>query len=162
MSIDKNRITPENITSLKGNEIIVVGTNERGVHGAGAAKFAYNVLGARRGQGFGLMGKTFGIPTKDENIKTLPLSDIQNYVNAFISFAQRSPQRIYLVTAIGTGLAGLEVSDIAPMFYKALTVENIHLPLSFWEENIKFVQDFNSSLEELKDNLKTGKLKTVK
>ena len=108
--------TPEIITSLKSNEIFVFGSNEAGIHGAGAAAFAEKRLGAKRGQGFGRAGKTFAIPTKDWNIETLPLPVIEFYVHRFLEFAKPHNDYYFYVTKIGCGLAGLSISEIAPMF----------------------------------------------
>lgn len=128
-----NRITPENITQLKENEIFCFGSNEAGFHGAGAAKLALNKFGAIYGQGFGIQRKSFAIPTKDNKIETLPLNHIQEYVLDFIDFAKRNPNLIFLVTKIGTGLVGLKTEEIAPMFRNAINVKNIYLPKEFWD-----------------------------
>lgn len=121
------------ITKLKENEIFVFGSNERGIHGAGAAFQAYKEFGAKWGIPFGLVGQTFAIPTKDMNIQTLPLEKIQEYVEKFIKFAEGSPQYKFLVTEIGCGLAGYQPEDIAPLFKRAVEIENIHLPEKFKE-----------------------------
>ena len=124
--------TPEIITSLKANEVFVFGSNEAGIHGAGAAAFAEKRLGAKRGQGFGMAGKTFAIPTKDWNIETLPLEIIEFYVHRFLEFAQPHNDYTFYVTKIGCGLAGLSVSDIAPMFASWGEIpEHIILPVEF-------------------------------
>ena len=57
------RYTPEMITALKENEIFVFGSNLAGAHGGGAARVAYNKFGAVWGQGVGLQGQSYGIPT---------------------------------------------------------------------------------------------------
>ena len=125
-------ITPDNIISLKENEVFCFGSNLAGRHGAGAAKTALK-WGAVMGEGFGLHGKTFAIPTKDENIETLPIEKIKPYVDKFIEFAKQNPDHKFLVTAIGTGLASYTPAAIAPLFQKAVDVKNISLPLSFWQ-----------------------------
>ncbi len=125
------RITPEIITELKANEIFVFGSNTAGKHGAGAARLAHKKFGAVYGVGIGLCGNSYAIPTKDDYIRTLPLHYIQNYVNDFIQFARETPSLNFLVTAIGTGLAGYSVKDIAPMFTDVLELENVYLPQSF-------------------------------
>ena len=107
------------------NMIFVFGSNEAGVHGAGAARFALNKKGAIMGQAFGMQGNSFAIPTKDKTIRnTLSLDEIKVYVNRFIDFARTQTDRrhaplIYQVTCIGCGLAGLKHEDIAPMFRMA-------------------------------------------
>ena len=105
--------------------IFVFGSNEAGRHGAGAAKHAREKWGAIYGQGVGMQGDSYAIPTKDHNIKTLPLSEIQKYVAQFIVHAQIRPNDSFLVTAIGCGLAGYTPNQIAPMFHGA--PENVFL-----------------------------------
>lgn len=112
------------------------GSNAAGRHGAGAAKTALK-FGATAGRCHGLDNQTYGIPTKDENLKVLPLERIQKYVNNFIFDAGNYPEMTFLVTAIGTGLAGYTVEQIAPMFKDAIDVPNIHLPESFWKVLMK-------------------------
>lgn len=125
------RTTPEKIVSLKKNEIFVFGSNEAGIHGAGAAKLAWEEFGAELRVGFGETGRTFAIPTKDRRIETLPLPKIEAYVNKFIEHADQNPDKIYLVTEIGCGLAGYKPINIAPMFLPALKLDNVILPQSF-------------------------------
>lgn len=96
--------------------IFVFGSNLRGAHGAGAALWARQHRGAITGQGEGLQGQSYGIPTKDHNIRTLPLMEISKHVRVFLDFAEAHPELTFEVTAIGTGLAGYKHSDIAPMF----------------------------------------------
>lgn len=126
------RITPENITKLLDNQIFVFGSNLSGRHRKGAAKTALG-WGAKWGQAKGLQGKTYGIPTKDASIRrTLSINEIKPYVDEFIEFAKNNDNLIFLVTEIGTGLAGIKHKDIAPLFKLAKDVENIHLPKKFW------------------------------
>lgn len=110
------RYTPENINHLEKNEIFVFGSNESGIHGAGAAKLAYSKFGAEWKNGFGLQGNSYAIPTKDFNIKTLDWIEIKDYVDEFLIFAESRQDLTFLVTEIGCGLAGYEPKDIAPMF----------------------------------------------
>ena len=132
--MDEIRITPEDITlkDIGQDDIFVFGSNEAGIHGAGAAYFALS-LGAEFGQGFGLMGNTFAIPTKDWNIQQLPLSAIIFYVHRFIEFAIVNKDFRFYVTKIGCGLAGYTPEQIAPMFKTASNIDNIYLPSEFWD-----------------------------
>jgi hypothetical protein len=126
------RITSENITKLLDNQIFVFGSNLSGRHGKGAAKTALG-WGAKWGQAKGLQGRTYGIPTKDASIRrTLSINEIKPYVDEFIEFAKNNTNLIFLVTEIGTGLAGLKYKEVAPLFKGAKNVENIHLPEKFW------------------------------
>jgi len=128
------KTTPENITNLQPNEIFVFGSNLKGLHGGGAAAFAME-FGAVWGQGTGLQGQTYAIPTLSlpGGLKEhmLPLSTIGKYVEEFIDFAKSHPNLIFLVTPIGCGIAGFEPQDIAPLFKNALGCENITLPKVF-------------------------------
>lgn len=99
--------------------VFVFGSNLAGRHGKGAALFARQNRGAIYGQGSGLQGDSYAIPTKDEYLKTLPLAKIKVFVNAFIVFAERHPEMEFEVTRIGCGLAGYTDNQIAPMFQGA-------------------------------------------
>lgn len=124
------RYTPENITNLLPHQIFVFGSNIAGRHGAGAAKQAVK-FGAIYGEGVGLFGQTYAIPTKDRNIITLPLYKITKYVNDFIYFASVQTFNEFLVTRIGCGLAGYQDKDIAPLFKDCLKLSNVILPKTF-------------------------------
>ncbi len=100
------------ITSLKSNEVFVFGSNEAGRHGKGAAYLAHKQFGAECGKGYGQQGQSFAIPTKDKNLNTLPLKKIQNYLEKFVAEAATKPELIYLLTPIGTGLAGYSIDEI--------------------------------------------------
>lgn len=110
-------------------EIFVFGSNLAGRHGKGAALFAVKNCGAVYGKGFGHYGNSFAIPTKDANIKTLPLTTINEYVIKFIQYAKDNPSLTFKLTPIGCGLAGYEPRDIAPMFVNA--PNNVLIPFEF-------------------------------
>lgn len=99
--------------------IFVFGSNEAGRHGGGAARFAAIHHGAEYGNGEGLQGTSYAIPTKDHQIETLSLDAIRQYVGRFVAFAESTPGTVYHVTQIGCGLAGLTPEQIAPMFADA-------------------------------------------
>ncbi|MEH2890145.1 hypothetical protein V7T85_01135 [Segatella copri] len=124
----KGRITPSWIDSLKENEIFVFGSNLAGMHGGGAARIARLHFGAVMGKGVGLQGQSYAIPTMQGGVET-----IRPYVEEFLDFANRHPEKHFLVTPIGCGIAGFEAEDIAPLFEKAKEMKNISLPESFWE-----------------------------
>lgn len=121
------RIASNHITTLQPNEIFVFGSNLSGMHGGGAARLAYQKFGAIWGQGVGLQGQSYGIPTMQGGVDT-----IKPYVDEFIEFAKTHPQLKFLVTEIGCGIAGFSVEEIAPLFEQAIDVENIYLPERFW------------------------------
>ena len=96
--------------------IFVFGSNLAGRHGKGAARYARQHHGAIYGQAGGLQGSSYAIPTKDAQIKTLPLGHIQQYVQDFKTFAASRTDLTFHVTPIGCGLAGYTPDQIAPMF----------------------------------------------
>ena len=118
--------TPERISELKENEVFVFGSNLAGAHGGGAARLAYNRFGAVWGEGVGLHGQTYAIPTMQGGVDT-----IKPYVDAFIRFAKEHSRLTFLVTRIGCGIAGFRDEEIAPLFKDAIDVENIILPKEF-------------------------------
>ena len=105
--MSNKRTTPEFITELKPNEIFVFGSNLGGMHGGGAARVAYLKFGAIMGQGVGLQGQSYAIPTMQGGVETI---------------------RPFLVTRIGCGIAGFRDEEIAPLFAKAHDMDNIVLP----------------------------------
>ena len=119
---------------LAENEIFVFGSNLAGAHGGGAARLACERFGAVWGQGVGLQGKCYAIPTMQGGVET-----IKPYVDQFIDFAKEHSELFFYVTRIGCGIAGFKDSDIAPLFQEAMGVENICLPKEFVQENGKNV-----------------------
>lgn len=121
--ISQKRVTPERITQLEDNEVFVFGSNLEGAHGGGAALLAWQKFGAIWGQGVGLQGQSYGIPTMQGGVDT-----IKPYVDEFISFARHHPKLTFLVTRIGCGIAGFTNEEISPLFKEAHGIENIVLP----------------------------------
>ena len=122
----KTQFTPDFITELKENEIFVFGSNLEGMHGGGAARLAYNKFGAIWGQGVGLQGQSYGIPTMHGGVDA-----IKPYVDEFIEFAKSHPELTFLVTRIGCGIAGFRDEEIAPLFKECIEIDNVILPRSF-------------------------------
>ena len=122
--------TPVAIDSLKSDEVFVFGSNLHGHHGGGAARAAVNKFGAIWGQGVGLQGQSYAIPTMQGGVET-----IKPYVDQFIDFAKQHTELFFYVTRIGCGIAGFKDRDIAPLFKDAMGISNVCLPETFIEEN---------------------------
>lgn len=120
------RISQKWIDKLNDNEIFVFGSNLEGHHGGGAANLAMK-WGAIWGQGVGLQGQTYAIPTMHGSVET-----IKPYVDDFLLFVQAHPELKFLVTEIGCGIAGFSINEIAPLFKDSISVNNIFLPESFY------------------------------
>ena len=122
------RVTPDFITELKEGEVFVFGSNKEGMHGGGAARIAYKEFGARWGEGVGMTGRCYAIPTMDGS-----LDIIRKHVDDFTEYAAAHPELTFLVTRIGCGIAGWRDSEIAPLFGKASELDNVTLPEEFWK-----------------------------
>ena len=128
----EKRISPEFINKLENNEIFVFGSNLKGMHRGGAARIAYDKFGAIWGQGVGLQGQSYGIPTMHGGTDV-----IKPYVDEFIDFAKQHPELKFLVTRIGCGIAGFKDEEIASLFKDAIEIENIYLPKYFYDILVK-------------------------
>ena len=121
--MEQKRTTPNRIDKLQPGEIFVFGSNLRGMHAGGAARAAYHKFGAVMGQGVGLQGQSYAIPTMQGGVET-----IKPYVDEFIDFARQHPELTFLVTRIGCGIAGFRDEEIAPLFAEAHQLSNVVLP----------------------------------
>lgn len=118
----EGNITPD------ANTIFVFGSNPEGRHGAGAAKVARNQFGAIYGQGEGLQGNAYALPTKDlrvkENRGLRSISEVQiiQNIKKLYEVAKQNPDKQFKVAYRNTdqaslnGYTGLEMID---MFIKA-------------------------------------------
>jgi hypothetical protein len=121
--MEQKRTTPNHIDKLQPGEIFVFGSNLRGMHAGGAARAAYHKFGDVMGQGVGLQGQSYAIPTMQGGVET-----IKPYVDEFIDFARQHPELTFLVTRIGCGIAGFRDEEIAPLFAEAHQLSNVVLP----------------------------------
>lgn len=113
----------------------VFGSNLAGIHGAGAAKIAVAKFGAVYGIGKGYRGRSYAIPTKDRDLRSLSLDEIEHYVRDFVEYTNHGMIiDSYFVTRVGCGLAGYRDSQIAPMFKGA--------------KNCSFAEEWRPYLEE--------------
>ena len=121
------RVSNDRIDHLEENEIFVFGSNASGYHGGGAAAYAMHKFGAIWGQGEGLQGQSYAIPTMEG------IAGMSEAIKRFTSFAAEHPELRFLVTRIGCGVAGYSVSQVAPLFKECIPLENVALPSDFWD-----------------------------
>jgi hypothetical protein len=121
------RVTPSMVKVLEKNEIFVFGSNAQGMHLGGAARVAYDKFGAEWGNGEGLQGQSYALPTMEGEEST------QAAVYRFIECAKKHPELKFWVTPVGCGIARYTPQQIAPMFKEATSLENVYLPVSFWK-----------------------------
>lgn len=117
------------IKSLTEDTVFVFGSNLAGTHAGGAAKTALLHFGAIKGVGRGWSGQSYAIPTMNEHLQQMPLSQIQHYIEDFKIYTKNHPKLKYFITSLGCGVAGYKVEEIAPMF-KGIS-KNVIFPASF-------------------------------
>lgn len=122
-----NRVTPEHINHLEPNEVFVFGSNVNGNHNGGAALHALHLFGAIMGQGEGLQGNSYAIPTTG-----ISYDELGEAIYRFTEFAAQHPETHFYVTRIGCGNAGYSVKEVAPHFKRCMLMENVSLPEDFW------------------------------
>lgn len=157
------------VKQLPEHTIFVFGSNMAGQHTDGAAKTALEHFGAMQGVGRGWSGQSYAIPTMNEHLQQMPLSQIQHYVNDFKIYSKNHQKNLYFLTSIGCGIAGYKVEEIAPMF-KGIS-HNVIFPQSFrafvekplpkltqsllqliFQLDLIFAQDQESAIEQLSLN----------
>lgn len=122
-----DRITPDWIDQLAEGEVFVFGSDPQGIHTGSAAAHAVKHFGAIVGQGEGMQGQSYAIPTTGD------YDMFAQAVHRFIEYAAQHTDQRFLVTRVGCGNAGYDMRDVASMFAHAIRVENICLPEDFWE-----------------------------
>lgn len=118
-------------------EVFVFGSNMKGIHGKGAAKVAAILFGAKYQFFSGRCGMSYAIPTKDQNIQTLPIEKIKPYIEEFVRRANKYKEVEYFITRVGCGLAGHKDQDIAPLFKGC--GDNVSFPIE-WKQYIEPTQ----------------------
>ena len=104
------------ITSLKPNEIFVFGSNTAGRHGRGAALTAKQKFGAVYGVGEGLTGQCYAFPTLDKNLHQRTWKELYQSRDLLYDCCWDNSDKVFLLTEVGTGLAGYSKSDMASLF----------------------------------------------
>lgn len=137
------RSTPENITKLGRDDIFVFGSNLEGHHDGGAARVALERFGAIYGQGVGIQGQSYAIPTMFDSV-----DKIRPYVDDFLDLAYEWDQNTFYVTRIGCGIAGFTDEEIAPLFAAAIDSYNVVLPQSFIDIILRNRDKYDTSKEE--------------
>jgi hypothetical protein len=160
----KRELTPENIQELKDNQIFVFGSNMNGNHAGGAARLAVEKFGAIMGQAEGIQGQSYAIPTLDKDMEKVTEEELVVFLGNFGNYANEHLEKEFLLTAIGTGIAGFDAGYMAYMVLRANLPDNVTLPKEFVK--IKGYKGFNPDLtcrdfqyEEGKDYEETGDIR---
>lgn len=117
--------------------IFVFGSNPEGRHGSGSAKCAIDKFGAIYGQGEGLQGQCYALPTKDLRVKEnhalrsiSPEQIIQN-IKKLYTIAEEHPDKKFKIAYRNTDevtLNGYSGYEMMGMFLKAGTIpDNVYV-----------------------------------
>ena len=117
-------------------KIFVFGSNLAGRHGAGAARSARDNHGAGYGVGVGPTGSAYALPTKDRQLDTLPLNQIELYIAQFLRYAELNPDDEFMLTPIGCGLAGYRRDQIKPLIENNNRPSNVIYTKEWEDEDV--------------------------
>jgi hypothetical protein len=135
--------TPEQIKELNDNEVFVFGSNKNGEHYGGAARVAYDYFGAQWGVSEGLTGKSYAIPTLDENMNKVSIDSLKKSIYKFIVHVTVHSNKVFYLTKIGCGIAGWSIDEVRDIFWDAMQIykpsskvtkwlpENLIIPIEF-------------------------------
>jgi hypothetical protein len=127
-------ITPEHITRLRLNEVVVFGSNLAGTIRGDFPHRMKRDYGAADGIAEGLSGCCYALPVKDEHLHWLPLTMIGDAVDRFYRHARRHHLWFFSVSRIGGTTPGHFPADIAPLFFEhGMIPENVSLPRLYWD-----------------------------
>lgn len=135
-----DRFTPNCVFNLKPNQIFVFGTDRNGSQKYGAAGMAARRFGAQIGVAEGKTGNCYALPTKGFTI-----AELNDAVVRFKDFVDNNPQFSYLITPVGCGHAGLNVSEVSKIFAPFVVYKNVMLPKLFIDEYFSLYENRNSS-----------------
>lgn len=134
-------ITPEPDT------IFVFGSNPEGRHGAGSAKIARELFGAVYGQGEGLQGSSYGLPTKDLRVlknhgyRSISAEQITENIRKMYQCAEEHPDKKFKVAYRNQpnerSLCGYSGRELMDMFKKACDGN--------YPDNIYFSEEWSNS-----------------
>lgn len=135
-------ITPEE------NTIFVFGSNPEGRHGAGAAKVAREKFGAIYGQGEGLQGNSYALPTKDlrvkenKGLKSISPEQITENIRKMYEVARQNSDKQFKVAYTNglneATLNGYTGSEMIEMFKNAGPIPS----------NVMFSENWKSGFEQ--------------
>ena len=132
------------IEKLQANEIFVFGSNARGEHTGGAARQAVECFGAVMGQAKGLQGQSYAIVTLDEAMQRVPLAYVGEQLNELNELAKKTPDKRFLLTLVGCGIAGFDIAEIKGECVKIAWATNVVVPFEF--RNKTFIKGFDKNL----------------
>lgn len=114
------------IRTLADDEVFVFGSNTAGRHAGGAARQAHRDFDAEWGVGEGPTGRCYAFPTLDEEHRRLPMTALVGCRERFYDHVRAHADRTFLLTAVGTGIAGYPTETMSAVFVDP--PDNVRLP----------------------------------
>lgn len=124
--------------------IFVFGSNPQGIHGAGSARVAMIYFGAKRGQGEGLQGQSYGLPTTNLNFndnrlppikRGMPKEEIISHIKKLYKCALENTDKNFKVAYRNhfneETICGYNGGEMIEMF-KAAAVDFNGIPENIW------------------------------
>ena len=149
---------PNNYTGMitpSANTIFVFGSNPEGRHGAGAAKIAIDKFGAKYGQGEGLQGNAYALPTKDLRVtenngrKSIKPEQIIENIKKMYKVARQHPDKQFKVAYTNglnqATLNGYTGRQMIKMFKDAGPIPSNVVFSKVWTDNWNEVASTNDS-----------------
>ena len=142
------------------NTIFVFGSNPEGRHGAGAAKVAREKFGAIYGQGEGMQGHAYALPTKDLRVKenngyrSISKEQIIENIKKLYKCANEHPNldfKIAYRNVFEKSLNGYTGIKMIEMFDAAGDIpENVWFSKEWWEYYYAYLHNRGQSFEDWK------------
>ncbi len=138
--------------------IFVFGSNPEGRHGAGAAKTAREKFGAIYGQGEGLQGNAYALPTKDLRVKenkglrSISAEQITENIRKMYDVAKQNPSKKFKVAYTNglneTTLNGYTGAEMIKMFKDAGPIPSNIIFSKNWIDHWNEVKSTKEQLKE--------------
>ena len=128
---EESAITPDNVDfkNIPENTTVVIGTNDMNWHGRGVAKLAREAGVMDTVKIYKFITKYHPADTTPPYLKPVSLDEFQHNAELFIKFAKAHPERTFIMTAVGCGLAGFKPEQVKGFFKDVPS--NVQLPTLF-------------------------------
>ena len=146
--VRKFEFTPDPMTEadLGENDILIIASNDKGQHGGGSARFAFDKLGLEWGLGEGISsnGRVYAFPTLHfpETGRKDPLGitkySHQELIDSFFKLydvIRNNPSKTFYLTKVGCGIAGFSIEEMKDLFNVVFDEKtmpyNLVIPIEF-------------------------------
>lgn len=155
----KNIKSYEGLITPEPDVIFVFGSNPEGRHGAGSARVAVQQFGAKYGQGEGLQGMSYALPTTDLRVRIRPSMDkdtIVKNIRKMYDVARAYPNYTFKVAYTNqpdeVTLCGYSGREMMNMFTDAAPIPDNIMFSSVWVNNETFAKHYitDSMFAEMK------------